>query len=204
MVVLPECYIPYEWIYRLVNWSANNQIAVITGIEHFATFGKTSKDILPHSNCVVHNMAAIILPYKVGDYKYSHLVFQHKKFPSPFEVRTINSYGYSFYEPEFDDDTVKKIWQNSTFLFWWHNIWFPVYNCFEMASINLRQQHSDYLDMVVAIECNKDISYYSNIIGSLARDLHCCCIQVNSSNYGDSRIVEPTEQASMNIVQTKG
>lgn len=204
MVVLPECYIPYEWIYRLVNWSANNQIAIITGIEHFATFGKTSKDISSHDNCVVHNMTATILPYKLDDYKYSHLVFQHKKFPSPFELKTLNNYGYSFYEPEFSDEDKKRIWQNSTFLFWWHNIWFPVYNCFEMASIKLRQQHSDYLDMVVAVECNKDIPYYSDIIGSLARDLHCCCIQVNSSNYGDSRIIEPTKRASMNIIQTKG
>lgn len=208
MVVLPECYIPYEWIYRLVNWSANNQIAVITGIEHFAIYGDDSIDILPHNNCVVYNMTATILPYKVDDYKYSHLVFQHKKFPSPFEAKTLHNYGYRFYEPKFENNTeggkLKRIWQNTTFLFWWHNIWFPVYNCFEMASISLRQQHSDYLDMVVAVECNKDIPYYSDIIGSLARDLHCCCIQVNSSNYGDSRIVEPTKRASMNIVQTKG
>ena len=55
-----------------------------------------------------------------------------------------------------------------------------------------------------AIEWNKDIHYFSNIIESLSRDLHCYCIQVNSSDYGDSRIVKPARTEEKDIIQTKG
>ena len=39
---------------------------------------------------------------------------------------------------------------------------------------------------------------------SFCRDLHCYCIQVNSSDYGDSRIVQPSKTEILNIIRTKG
>lgn len=46
--------------------------------------------------------------------------------------------------------------------------------------------------------------YYSNILESLSRDIHCYCVQVNSSDYGDSRITKPSKTEDKDIMRTKG
>ena len=56
----------------------------------------------------------------------------------------------------------------------------------------------------MAIEWNRDVNYYSNILESLSRDIHCYCIQVNSSEYGDSRITQPSKTEEKDIIRTKG
>lgn len=45
---------------------------------------------------------------------------------------------------------------------------------------------------------------YSNILESLSRDIHCYCVQVNSSDYGDSRITKPSKTEDKDIMRTKG
>jgi hypothetical protein len=59
-------------------------------------------------------------------------------------------------------------------------------------------------DMVVAVECNKDTHYFGSIVESLTRDLHCYFVQVNTSEYGDSRISQPTKREKQNILTVKG
>ncbi len=39
---------------------------------------------------------------------------------------------------------------------------------------------------------------------SLCLDLHCYCIQVNSSDYGDSRVMVPTRSEERDLIKTKG
>ncbi len=63
---------------------------------------------------------------------------------------------------------------------------------------------SAFADVLVAVEWNKDTNYYSNILESLSRDLHCYCVQVNSSDYGDSRITMPSKTEMKDIIKTKG
>lgn len=48
------------------------------------------------------------------------------------------------------------------------------------------------------------MNYYSNILESLSRDIHCYCVQVNSSDYGDSRITKPSKTEEKDIMRTKG
>ncbi len=60
------------------------------------------------------------------------------------------------------------------------------------------------VDFIVVIEYNKDTNYFSNIIDSASRDLHSYIIQVNTSDYGDSRIVQPTKTDKKDIVKLKG
>ena len=57
---------------------------------------------------------------------------------------------------------------------------------------------------IVAIEYNKDTNYFSNIAEATCRDLHCFFVQANTSEYGDSRVVEPRETQLMNPVRVKG
>lgn len=56
----------------------------------------------------------------------------------------------------------------------------------------------------MAVEWNRDVTHYGNIIESLARDMHCYCIQVNESQYGDSRIVIPIRTEERDLVRVKG
>lgn len=193
LLVLPESYVPYEWLPVLTKFSAKNQIGIITGIEHFIT-NKNGDIPQPYDKCsVVHNLTAIILPYqKDEEYKYSYLRLHEKTDLSPHEKLYIEGYGFL---------TSTK---NEIELFCWHNIWFSVFCCYELTSIQNRAVFQSYVDMLVAIEWNKDIRYFSNIVESLSRDIHCYCIQVNSSNYGDSRIVQPTKTDFMNKVRVKG
>lgn len=38
----------------------------------------------------------------------------------------------------------------------------------------------------------------------MSRDIHCYCIQINTSEYGDSRIVQPSKTDNKDIVRMKG
>ena len=61
-----------------------------------------------------------------------------------------------------------------------------------------------WADMIVAVEFNKDTNYFGSIVESLTRDLHCYCIQVNTSEYGDSRITQPKQTVEQNLITVKG
>ena len=89
-------------------------------------------------------------------------------------------------------------------LYNWNDFWFSVYCCYELASVNDRAIFQSYIDALIAVEWNKDTNYYSNIVESLSRDIHCFCVQVNTSEYGDSRITKPSKTESKNIIQVKG
>lgn len=185
MLVLPENFLPFEWIPSVARMCANNQLALITGIEHF---------VVPQQGCngQVYNLTLVILPYECDDYRFAYVSYHNKVAYAPIEISEIRGRRYTYKEG------------NAYQLFGWHNVWFPVYCCFELASIQDRAIFQEYADMVVAVEWNKDVPYYSNIIESLSRDLHCYCVQVNSSDYGDSRIVAPKDSVSKDIIKTKG
>ena len=187
MLVLPENFLPFEWIPVVARLCANNDLALVTGIEHFVI-----KDPNDESNGMVYNLTVTILPYSDNDYKFAHISYHNKVAYSPMERSAIIERGYKFVEG------------NTYQLFGWRDVWFPVYCCFELASIHDRAIFQEYADMLVAVEWNKDIPYYSNILESLSRDLHCYCIQANSSDYGDVRIVAPKDSASKDIIKTKG
>ena len=73
-----------------------------------------------------------------------------------------------------------------------------------MASIYDRSLFTNCPDLIIGVEWNKDVKYFSNIMEALCRDIHCYCAQVNSSNYGDSRIIQPSSSIIKDILKTKG
>jgi hypothetical protein len=93
---------------------------------------------------------------------------------------------------------------NPYHLFRWRGASFAIYNCFELASIEDRSIFKGKVDFIVASEFNRDINYFSNIVESAARDLHCYVVQVNDSRFGDSRVVNPSKSESMNPLRIKG
>lgn len=180
ILIMPEAYLPFEWVPIISRICAKTQMAIVTGIEHIQ-YEKS-----------VYNLTAIILPYEAENYSFSHIFMHDKVHYSPEEKLSIRSYGFNEIEGEAYE------------LFVWNDVWFPVYCCFELSSIKDRALFQSYSDFLIAVEWNKDINYYSNIIESLDRDLHCYCAQVNTSEYGDSRIVKPSQTSNKDILRTKG
>ncbi len=186
LLVLPENYLPWEWLPDVARLCANNQIAIVTGVEHIISPGN-KKD-----KRGVYNLTAVILPYRKDEYSYAHVVFHQKVHFSPEEKRMIE--GYRFVPMRGDNYQ----------LFQWKDLWFSVYCCYELASLHERALFQSFADLTVAVEWNKDINYFSNIIESMCRDLHCYCIQANSSEYGDSRVMAPAKSEIRDIIKTKG
>ena len=185
MLVLPELYVPFAWLSCLKDFSAKNQMAIVAGAEYVGSQTKKAKGR-------VYNLTAAILPYTIEGYKYAELIFHHKVHYAPQEIEEI---GINHLECA----------QGRRYeLFCWNDIWFSPYCCFELASARERCMFQAYADIIVAVEWNKDLEYFSNIIASLSRDMSCYCIQVNNSKYGDSRIVQPSESKFRDVVRIKG
>lgn len=180
VLVMPESYLPFEWLQTVARICAKNQIAIISGVEHVKI-----KD-------AIFNLTAVILPYKEDDFKTALISFHLKRHYAPNEKREIEGYRLTPIIGEHYE------------LYNWRDCWFPVYCCYELASIKDRALFQSFADVVVPVEWNKDVNYYSNIMESLSRDLHCYCVQVNSSNFGDSRITQPSKTAVKDIIRTKG
>ena len=185
ILIMPESFLPFEWIPLLSRTCAKNQMAIVTGIEHL----KIKRD---QGNHVVYNLTAVILPFIEESYKFSYIHFHSKTHFSPDEKDTIISYRCTPQEGDAYE------------LFCWNDFWFPVYCCYELASIRDRAIFQSYADAIVAVEWNKDTKYYSNIVEALSRDLHCFCIQVNTAKYGDSRITQPAKSEEKDILNVKG
>ncbi|MDR0500416.1 MAG: hypothetical protein LBG97_04115 [Coriobacteriales bacterium] len=190
MLVFPENYVPLEWLPFLASKAAREGLAIVTGVEHVI------------AGDAAHNLTAVILPFKYfKTIPTSAMFFQLKKHYSPEEKRIIEGYGYRI--PREDDKEISSE-DNKRPLYRWHDCYFPVYCCYELASINDRAEFMSWADMVVAVECNRDVNYFGNIVESLARDLHCYFVQVNTSEFGDSRITQPRKSEERNLIVVKG
>lgn len=186
MLVMPEACVPIEWLATIARTCTRNDIAVITGVEHVILNDK------------VYNFTAVILPYKQDEHRGAHIIFHSKNHFAPDEIRQIEGYRLKAMDSE-------QLHHTSQYeLYCWNNFWFSVYCCYELTSISERALFQSYVDAIVAVEWNHDVNYYSNILESLSRDLHCYCIQVNSCDYGDSRITKPSKTELKDVLRTKG
>ena len=86
----------------------------------------------------------------------------------------------------------------------WQNLYFTSFYCFELADTYHRSLFRSKVDLLIASEWNKDTPYFSNIVEALSRDLHCYIAQVNTSQFGDSRLTQPSETARKDILKLKG
>lgn len=184
LLVFPEVSIPHAWEAMLTGWSRKHRIAVVCGLEHRVVAGRE-----------VLNEVLTLLPYRTATGFWACLpVRRLKRFYSPAEKFILENEGLVV-PPE------KKCPYH---LFNWRGVRFAVYNCFELASIEDRCIFKGRVDFIVATEFNRDVNYFSNIVESAARDLHCYVIQVNDSAFGDSRVVSPSSSERMNPLRIKG
>lgn len=188
ILVMPECCLPFSWLSSLAHTCKKNDLAVITGLEHLIVGEK------------VYNLVAVILPFKENNIPCALIVLHPKNHFSPKEFESLFERGFV----PMDADHLLGPGQAQYELYKWHDLYFSVYCCFELSSITERALFQSYADAVFAVEWNQDIYYYQNILEALARDLHCYCIQANSSDYGDSRITQPSKHDNQDILRVKG
>lgn len=185
--VLPEVSIPCEWITLLSHQSKKSNTCIIAGLEHWVNEAK-----------IAFNLMAVILPIDKGQYRTNVINLRLKNHYSPEENRLLK--GNRLVLPR----DLSKDYQKVYALFNWRGVYFSTYNCFELADIHDRAIFKSKVDFIIASEYNRDIYYFSDIAGSWVRDLHCFFIQVNSSDFGDSRILQPSSSIDRNILQIKG
>lgn len=184
LFVLPEFYIPFNWLDFIATFSKRHELAIVTGLEHFI------------HNGIAFNFIATILPFKYNNFNDAIIILRLKNHYAPFEESIIINEK----QLKIPNKENKIIYD----LFHWSNASFSVFYCYELANINHRGLFKSKVDFLIASEYNKDINYFSNIVESVVRDIHCYFIQVNSSDYGDSRITQPSKTEIMNLVRTKG
>lgn len=182
LLILPESSVPFDWLYAYADEARRKQRAIIFGVEHFTL-----------SN-FCFNFSVGLLPLKLGQMKEVFILPRLKNHYSPNEEKEIKKIGKLVPTPPTSFYHLIK----------WKQIQFTIYNCYELTDVVHRSIFRSELDALFAIEYNRDTNYFSNIAESTCRDLHCYYIQANTSDYGDSRVVEPKETERMNPVRVKG
>ena len=183
ILIMPELTVPFSWLGFLAEQVINTNMAIVTGMEY----------VISDSNLIL-NTVATILPVQA---KYTTTCIIHlriKNFYSPKEKILLEGYHYNI--PKFDTPQYT--------LFHWRKTYFSVYNCFELADIRSRALFQSEADFLIAVEYNKDIHYFSDVTGSWARDIHCFIVQVNTSQYGDSKIIMPSKSDCKTLLHVKG
>jgi len=183
ILIFPEVSIPYAWIHLMARFAKKNNIGIVFGVEHI-TIDK-----------IVSNYSCIMLPFKIVNHTNLFINFDLKRHYAPVEKMEIEGY---------DNYVINENKANKTALYNWRGAVFSTINCYELTDISLRSQLIGKIDFLIAVEYNHDTNHFSNIIESTSRDIHCYVIQVNTSDYGDSRIVQPTKTEKKDIVKLKG
>lgn len=187
LFVLPEVSVPFSWIKLLAYRSHKRDVGIIAGLEHWINSGNFA-----------FNFMLTILPVKLDEYTTSIIKIRLKNHYAHDEKELLK--GHRLLIPR---DTIIE-YPKSYDLFHWRNTYFSVYNCFELADIYDRGLFKSKVDFIVAAEFNRDTGYFSDIAGSWVRDIHCYFVQVNTSHYGDSRLIQPAKSYAKDLIQIKG
>jgi hypothetical protein len=184
LVIFPEVSVPHLWELMLVNWARKHKIGVVCGFEHRID-----------RKGLAFNEVLAALPYKARNNPVACVPCKRlKRHYSPNEIFILKN----------ENLKIPNLKRDKYQLFRWRGCSFAIYNCYELASIEDRSIFKSKVDFIIGTEFNKDTNYFSNIVESAARDLHCYVVQVNDSRYGDSRIVCPSKTEKMNPLRIKG
>lgn len=182
ILLLPENVLPYQLLSSLARFSCDNSIMSISGLEHWKIKN------------YVFNFIVTVLPITVNNIKDAVVLIRLKNHYAPSEKELIRSEHLFCPKPQkYRYDLIN-----------WRNLYFSPFYCFELADSMHRSLFKSKVDLLVASEWNKDTPYYSNIVEALSRDIHAYIAQVNTSQYGDSRLTKPSSSATKDILKLKG
>lgn len=195
MLIFPETSINLPNLAILRRNSKKHNIAMACGTKHIISKGTAyniSWMLLPFEKKFISNGREIIIRNLL-------VIPRTKNIYSPLEEIMIDQLGLK---------TPQKMYPllswDKYFKFEWNDVKFTLYNCYEISNIHHRAIFKSEIDIFIAIEMNRDISYFSNIVESMVRDMYCYVAQVNIANYGDSRITQPTNAYELDLAKIKG
>ena len=182
LLLMPEMYIPFEWINDIINVSKIHQMAIIFGMEPIILEG------------VVYNYIVSSLPFSIDDNYFESIVScRLKNHYAPSEKQSIITHHLS--EHDMND---------KYYLYSWNGIHIAPFYCYEIADLQSRGKFKSCCDIITISEFNKDEIYFGNIAESLSRDNYCYCIKANTSEFGGNSIIQPANSQMMKIVDLKG
>jgi len=182
MLLFPEFFIPINLLSSIVRYSEKNDILTVLGLEHVSI------------NNVAFNFVVTVLPIEVNGIQDAVVVLRLKNHYAPVEEYLIDG----------NHSIIPKPATYRYDIFNWKNIYFSTYYCFELANSLHRSLMKGKIDLLIGVEWNKDTNYYSNIVEGGSRDLHAYVAQVNTSQFGDTRLSQPVESARKDILRLKG
>lgn len=182
MIVFPEYYLPIYWIEELYTFSRTNSIAIVCGLRYITNSQRA------------YNYMVVLQPFRANRFNYTIPLFREKNHYAPAEISALAAEHYECKDPE----------SPSIHLIDWGGIKFSDLMCFELTNIEYRYLLRSKIDVLIVPELNKDTAYFSNIVESASRDLHCFVVQANTSKYGDSRITGPYNSLFKDIIKIKG
>ena len=182
LLLMPEMYIPFEWINDIVNVSKVHQMAIIFGIEPIVL------------DNVSYNYIISSLPFSVDNNYFEAIIScRLKNHYAPSEKQSIAT--HHLLEPNIDEEY---------YLYSWNGIHIAPFYCYEIADIQSRGKFKSCCDIITVSEFNKDEIYFGNIAESLSRDNYCYCIKANTSEFGGNSIIQPAKSEMRKIVDLKG
>lgn len=212
MIIFPEVSIPHQLINSICKFAMKHNIAIICGLEHIV-----------YENGLCCNYLATILPGHCNEYKHAVVKLRLKNHYSPREKEYVKGFNWNLpiminkhdkalqinkedkkTECEKCKEDNKETFIKEYDLIKWAGVDFSTYSCFELADIKDRSLFTSHVDLLIGSIHNKDVNYYSNIIESLSRDVHCYFVQVNNSEIGDNRVISPSKSVNKNILQITG
>lgn len=183
ILVFPEYYMPLSWLLDISMFALKNQITIITGLQYITISGQA------------YNYVCNFIPSVTGyGFVNGLLLFREKNFYAPEEIIKLSKIKYVCKDRE---NPFYYIVNNGKYSF-------STILCYEFTDIISRAAMKSKIEMLFVPQLNKDTNYFSAIVESTARDLHCFVVQSNTSKYGDSRITAPYKTESKNILQIKG
>lgn len=183
LLVMPEMYIPYEWIESIVKISKDHQMAIVFGVEPIEHKDKLGNYIM------------MAMPFIYNDkYHECVLMYRPKNHYSSQEMMQFEKY-----EMKINNEDIAKY-----YMCIWNDIHIVPYCSYEIASIDDRSIFKSCCDIVTVSEFNKDTEYINGIAESLSRDLFCYCIKSNYTEYGGSCIIQPASSTDKYVINLKG
>lgn len=183
LLVFPEFYFPLSWLLDISMFALKNNITIITGLQYITVDRQA------------YNFVCNFVPTVTGwNFANGFMLFREKNFYAPAEIIELSKIKYYCKDKEtpFYYRVNNGKYTYSTIL------------CYEFTDITSRATMKSKIELLFVPQLNKDTNYFSAIVESTARDLHCFVVQANTSAYGDSRITGPYKTESKNILQIKG
>lgn len=183
-VVFPEASVPRRWAFSAAAKLAKSGVSFLAGLENEAPTGP------------FYNDALISLSTNWPGYS-SHISYiQPKMLPAHEERAALRKAKRTL--RKVDLRRARPVYKHG-------GHFFGVLICSDLTNIDNRRCFQGQVDTLFALEWNRDVNSFSSLIEAAAQDLHAYIVQVNSRQYGDSRIRAPAvETFRRDVVQVKG